>query len=179
MNWFLFKEFFVIGMTTFGGGSSVVPVAHQHLVEKKQVIKEEEFLEIVTVSNLLPGPSMVEIAGGIGYRLAGPIGAVISALSISLPAMILFVLCAVLLFDNIDPEIMDKIVLPTSIIFAGSMFVLSFNMGKSNGFSLPSLFGIILTTILIVVYDISPVLIMLVTIAGVVIKYMVKKWLFS
>lgn len=175
-NWSLFKEFLIIGLTTFGGGSSVVPVAHQRLIDRDQLMSEEEFLEIVTVANLLPGPSMLEIAGGIGYRVSGSIGAIISAVSVCLPSILIFIMFMLLLGNLIAPDILNHIVLPTSIILASSMLVMSFTLIKKEKFSWYRLIAIITTVVLITIFNISPIVILLITMIGIILIYGVKKW---
>lgn len=175
--WYLIKEFIIIGLTTFGGGSSVVPVAHQRLVERDQKIGEEEFLEIVTIANLLPGPSMIEIASGIGYRLSGIVGAIVSGISISLMPIIIFIVAMMLLAKHLNYEVLAKIILPTSIILASSMFVMSFNLAKKAKLNIFKVLVVITTVILISVFNISPIIILVVSILSIIVIYLMKRWL--
>ena len=58
-----------IGLTSLGGGRSVY--FHAGLVEKRKWITNHEFIQDLTLSQLLPGPNYSNLAVAIGVRLAG------------------------------------------------------------------------------------------------------------
>ncbi|MCL1830210.1 MAG: chromate transporter [Oscillospiraceae bacterium] len=93
--WILFKSFFMAGTFTFTGGLAMVPVIQKDLVEKHQLIDNDQFLEYVALSQSLPGVIAVNCASYIGKHVAGgmgmfvaSIGATISAFFIMLAATI-------------------------------------------------------------------------------------------
>ncbi len=108
----LFKVFFKIGATGYGGGSALAPLIHKETVEERNWITEDEFIDIVAVANMLPGPSMVEMATAVGYKKAGTSGALITSFAITLPIMILFTLFMVALNRFIPAEVLNAITAP-------------------------------------------------------------------
>ena len=68
----LFFAFTVLALQGFGG---VLPVVQQELVERKQWLTREEFLEDWAVAQLMPGPNVVNISLMIGARHFGLRGA--------------------------------------------------------------------------------------------------------
>ncbi len=175
----LIIEFLIIGLLTFGGGNSVIPIIKQRLIDKKHMLNEAEFYEIINISNVLPGPSMVEIASGIGYRLCGIKGAIFCAIAISLPCMILFCSVMMLIYNKLNPHILNKIILPLSIILAASMFNMGYDLLTSNKkhFMVADYLTIIIVIIAMLFFNISPIIIILCVMIINIIIYGVKKWL--
>lgn len=108
----LFKSFFLIGATGYGGGSALAPLVHREAVEKHNWVTEEEFIDIVAIANMLPGPSMVEMASAVGYKKAGVLGATVASFAITLPIMIVFTVFMVLLNRYIPAELLNAITAP-------------------------------------------------------------------
>ena len=80
--YFLFRSFFKIGITSFGGHAALVSVLQKELVEKKSIISEEVILDGLSIASFLPGPLAVNVVTLIGYRLRGWLGAAVSMASV-------------------------------------------------------------------------------------------------
>ncbi len=117
----LIFSFFKIGLLTFGGGSSVVPICQQSLVTKQKIITEEEFIDIVAVANVLPGPSMIEIAASIGLLKYGRLAGFLCATAVAVPSILLFVVGYQLLVNSVDVESLMIITLPVLLVVGLSM----------------------------------------------------------
>lgn len=85
-----------VGLVGFGGGSALIPVLHQEAVENERLVSEEEFNKNVVVATITPGALPVEIAAGIGWKLAGVAGMLLGAAAIALPGVIIVVLACAL-----------------------------------------------------------------------------------
>lgn len=68
----LFRTFFFIGLTGFGG---VLPWARRMLVERRAWLTNREFVELLPLAQLLPGPNVANIATVLGRQYRGPKGA--------------------------------------------------------------------------------------------------------
>jgi chromate transporter len=79
----LFLVFCRIGLTSFGGGLSGWLL--RELVQERQWLGEEEFLNGLALSQALPGINVTNLAIWIGYRLHGPVGAITCFLGIVVP----------------------------------------------------------------------------------------------
>jgi chromate transporter len=80
------RVFFLLGAIGFGG-----PVAHVALMEREVVrarrwLPPDEFLDLLGLTNLIPGPNSSEMAMALGYRRAGWAGLLAGGLSFILPA---------------------------------------------------------------------------------------------
>src|SRR6266545_1113631 len=74
--WALFLTFSRISLSGFGG----VPFwARRVLVERKRWLTEQEFVELLSLGQLLPGPNVLNLTVMVGYRFAGWTGAAVAA----------------------------------------------------------------------------------------------------
>jgi len=89
----LFMGFLRVGISGFGG---VLPFARRMLVERHRWLSEQEFTEVLSLSQFLPGPNIVNVSVIIGRRFQGPLGSVVATLGLMLmPLAIVLVLAAV------------------------------------------------------------------------------------
>ena len=90
----LFATFFKIGLFTFGGGMSMLPMLQRELVESKQWLTEEEILNYFAIGQCTPGIIAVNVATFCGYKRAGLSGAIVSTVGIVCPSWIVITLIA-------------------------------------------------------------------------------------
>jgi chromate transporter len=90
----LFAVFFKIGAVTFGGGMSMLPILERELVTSRGWVTSEEMLDFFAVSQSLPGIIAVNVSIFIGYKRAGVFGAVMSALGVVFPSLIIITVLA-------------------------------------------------------------------------------------
>ncbi|MDR5745482.1 chromate transporter [Caballeronia sp. LZ029] len=82
----LFKAFFFIGLTGFGG---VLPWARRMLVERLGWLTNREFAELLPLAQLLPGPNVANIATVLGRQYHGAKGAAIAVFGLYLAPTII------------------------------------------------------------------------------------------
>lgn len=88
----LFLGFLLIGLQGFGG---VLPFARRMLVEQRRWLGEREFTEVLSLSQFLPGPNIVNVSIIVGNRFRGPLGSVAATLGLMLmPFVIVLALAA-------------------------------------------------------------------------------------
>lgn len=85
----LFVAFFVVGLVSFGGGYATIPVIQREVVSLHHWLSAREFVEVVAVSQMTPGPVALNMATFTGYRVAGVWGGVVATLGVVLPSMVL------------------------------------------------------------------------------------------
>ena len=79
------------GALGFGGGAVCLPLIQREAVDKYKWLDHDEFGEIVAISNTLPGPINTKMAGYIGYRVAGIVGAIIAVCATILPSVVVLI----------------------------------------------------------------------------------------
>ena len=93
----LFILFAKIGATSFGGGIS--GWMYRDFVDRYHFLTEDEFMSALTISQILPGPNVANLALHIGQKLRGGLGGLVSVLALLVPPMILAVLLSIVLLD--------------------------------------------------------------------------------
>ena len=73
--WQLFLSFLQIGMFSFGGGYAALPLIQEQVVTQHGWLSRSEFTDLITISQMTPGPIAVNSATFVGIRLAGFLGA--------------------------------------------------------------------------------------------------------
>lgn len=74
--WILFWTFFKIGLFSIGGGYAVIPLIQEQVVESCGWISAKTFSDIITISQMTPGPLAVNTSTFVGLQIAGIGGAV-------------------------------------------------------------------------------------------------------
>jgi chromate transporter len=78
-----------MGTISFGGPAAHIALMERELVQQKKWLDRQTFLDLLAVSQLIPGPNSTELAIHIGYRRAGWFGLLAAGVSFILPAMLL------------------------------------------------------------------------------------------
>src|SRR5574344_585890 len=91
----LFWSFFKIGAFTIGGGYAMIPLMEQEIVYRKQWLEKDDFMDILSVSQAMPGIFAVNMATNVGYKLKGTLGAIIAVIGNIIAPVIFILLLAV------------------------------------------------------------------------------------
>src|SRR5208283_5373617 len=81
--------FLKLGTTAFGGPAAHIAMMENEVVRRRQWLQREEFLDLLGMANLLPGPSSTELAIFIGWRRAGWRGLLLGGICFILPAALI------------------------------------------------------------------------------------------
>lgn len=84
----LFLSFFKIGLFGFGGGLAILSLIQME-VEQNGWMTQQEFVDIVAVSQVTPGPIGINCATYVGYTVGGIWGSVLATSAIVLPSLII------------------------------------------------------------------------------------------
>lgn len=93
---YMFKEFFKIGLLSFGGGFATLPFLY-HIAEKYHWYSVEELTQMLAISSITPGPVGINMATYAGMKTQGLITAVIATISIILPSLFIVIAISKLL----------------------------------------------------------------------------------
>ena len=143
----LFGAFLLIGATSFGGG--VIAHLRSSIVVNHRWTDEETFIELLTISQTLPGLKAVNLAMLLGDRLRGTLGAVVAIAGISLPgALLMYVVGVMYQVERQRPYVNAALegVAPAAV---GLILATTVQLGKSSFARIDDFIFVALTVICI------------------------------
>lgn len=84
----------MIGAFSFGGGYAMIPLIQNEIILNHQWLSLQQFLEIIAIAEMTPGPVAINSATYVGYKVAGIPGSVVATLGVIFPSLILILLLA-------------------------------------------------------------------------------------
>jgi len=171
----LISSFAYIGVFTFGGGYSMLPMFQRVLVDKNKWLTEEELNDLFSISQCLPGIIAANTAVFVGYKHKGVLGGIISAVGVALPSLIIMLLIAATLTFFTDIPIVQKAFTGLRVCVSVLIINAAFKLRKHSIIDLPTVL-IFLTVFLLSVFKLLPVafLVMLAGVSGIAIS-MIRK----
>ncbi|CCJ33381.1 chromate transporter [Caloramator australicus] len=168
----LFLTFFKIGMFSFGGGYAMLPLIQLNVVNQNNWLSHKEFIDIVAISQVTPGPIAINCATYVGYKLAGIFGAISSTLGVSMPSVIIMVILTKLvlklnnakffeaIFSNLRPTVIGLILAAAILVFSESVF------------DIKTFIVFLLSFVISIKYKVDPIIL---TILGGILGYIIFK----
>jgi chromate transporter len=92
--WEVAGLFLKMGFTAFGGPAAHIAMFHDEVVRRRKWVDDQEFLDMLGATNLIPGPNSTEMVIHIGYVRAGWPGLIVAGSAFILPAMLIVILLA-------------------------------------------------------------------------------------
>lgn len=90
----LFAEFFKIALFTIGGGLAMLPMIEETFVRKYKMLTAEDMLDMISLTQTIPGLIAINSAVFVGNKLAGWKGSFVAAAGVILPSLVIIVLIA-------------------------------------------------------------------------------------
>lgn len=90
----LFISFLKIGGFSFGGGYAMLPLIKKEIIEVHGWLTLTEFIDILAVVEMTPGPIAINSATFLGYKVAGIIGSVVATIAVVLPSIVIILIIA-------------------------------------------------------------------------------------
>ncbi len=100
----LFLSFLQIGLFSFGGGYAAMPLIQGQVVTAHGWLTMSEFTDLITISQMTPGPIAINSATFVGIKIAGVPGALAATIGCILPSCVIVTLIAwlYLKYRNMD-----------------------------------------------------------------------------
>jgi chromate transporter len=96
MSWITFlKDVFKVALNAFGGPEAHYGIFSRYLVDQKKYLSEDELLQLIALHSIVSGPTSTQTIVAIGYKVGGPILALLTFLVWALPAMLLMIAFAI------------------------------------------------------------------------------------
>lgn len=159
----MFIVFFKIGAFTFGGGYAMIPLIEEEVVNNKKWLEKEEFMDVLVVSQSLPGALAVNCSIFLGYKIGGLIGAIMALLAVILPSFIIIIIIAAFFMQFRNNYYVNAAF--KGITAAVPMLVLVGAISLSKGLekSTRTIVTIIVALIALTLFDIHPIIVIIVS----------------
>lgn len=105
----LYLVFFQIGSFSFGGGYAMLPFIEKNIVDNHAYLTAAEFMDVLAISQITPGPIAINAATFVGYRSFGLPGATAATLGIISGPFILMSLIHPLVKKYKDSALLNQI----------------------------------------------------------------------
>lgn len=94
----LFWSFFIVGLFSFGGGYAALPLIQHQVLEVHKWLTPTEFMDILTISQMTPGPIAINASTFVGTKTAGLPGAIAATAGCVTPSCIIVLILATLYY---------------------------------------------------------------------------------
>ena len=172
----IFTTFSKIGAFTIGGGYAMIPVIQKEIVDKREWVNNEEFMDMLAISQSAPGILAINISIFIGQRLRGIKGSIIAAIGTALPSFVMILLIAMFFNNFRDNEIVNRVFMGIRPVVVALIAVPLISLSKSTKLNRYTSFIPAISVLLIVMLGISPVyLIIAGAVLGLFYFYLIKR----
>ena len=140
----IFIAFFRSGILGFGGGPASIPLVHKEVVGTYGWMTDDEFADVLSIGNTLPGPIATKMAGYIGYRVGGWLGMLMALAATILPTVVLLVVFLTVLREYKDLDFIEGMTNGVVPIVGVMMAVLTWDFLKKSKKALGWKIGLII-----------------------------------
>lgn len=127
----LLITFFKIGLFSFGGGYAMIPMIERE-IESHGWLTPAEFIDIIAIAEMTPGPIAVNSATFVGFKTAGIPGGLFATLGVALPSLILILLISQFFFKYTNHPVKDSIFYAVRPVIAGLIFSASIFVARTT-----------------------------------------------
>lgn len=164
--WDLFLCFFQIGACSIGGGYATISMIQTLVVQQHQWLSEQSFVDMITISQMTPGPLAINTSTFAGMQVAGLPGAVVATIGCILVGVSLSLTLYIFLQKHKENMYIQLIRDALKSISAGliafsCLSILSIAFISDGELYIPSVFSVLICLYLLRRYHLSPMVIML------------------
>lgn len=94
----LLLSFLQIGLLSIGGGYAALPIIQEQVVNLNGWLDMREFADILTISQMTPGPIAINAASFVGTKIAGFTGAIVATVGVVLPSFVIVLILSFLYY---------------------------------------------------------------------------------
>lgn len=172
--WKLLLSFLQVGLFSFGGGYGILPVIQQQVVTQNHWLTMKEFTDVVTISQMTPGPIALNASTFVGMKMAGIMGAVVATFGCAFPTAVLALIVGHYyykyremtlvkgIFEGLRPAIVSLIASAgMSILFLSLFNTEVFTLGVLSHIDWKAVFMFIISLFVLRKWKTNPIYIML------------------
>ncbi|SHK12016.1 chromate transporter [Paramaledivibacter caminithermalis] len=127
----IFFAFLKIGGFSFGGGYAMIPFIEKEIVNSHGWLNGAEFIDIIAIAEMTPGPIAINSATFVGYKIAKIQGAIAGTIGVILVSFILLILTGKYLTDAKDSKVINNIFIGIRPAVLGLIVAAAISVGKT------------------------------------------------
>lgn len=127
----LFWTFLMIGFVSFGGGYAMIPVIEME-VSNHGWMTTQEFTDVIAIAGMSPGPIATNSAIFVGYQTAALPGAIVSAIAMVIPSLLIILIIATFFFKFNELKIVKSAFYGLRPIITGLILYAALNFAITN-----------------------------------------------
>lgn len=162
----LFVTFLKIGTFTVGGGPTMIPLIEKYAVNEKKWISKEEFVDMMALTQSIPGPIAVDTSVYIGYKVAGVLGSIAALFGAVFSAFAAILIISIYFVNISKSSIVEAVFKGIRPAVVALLAVPVLRMGKSSKINRKTIILPIITVILVSFFNVNAVYIILSAAAG-------------
>lgn len=144
----LYITFLKIGALAYGGGYATIPLIQRFVIEENGWLNMTEFVDVVAISQMTPGPIAINTATFVGQKIGGLPGSIFATAGVVTPQFILMMILGHFLFTkNKKFKLLDWILNGIKAGIVSMILITAINLIESsifpNGFSAPEIAALV------------------------------------
>ena len=128
----LYLTFCKIGIMTFGGGLSMMPIMQRELIDKRHWITEDDLIDYYAIGQATPGIIAVNVSTFIGYKQFGVLGGIVGTLGIISPSLLIILALAHLITSVSEFPWVQKALAGINVAVASLLTKITFDFCKKT-----------------------------------------------
>ena len=164
--WQGFVTFLKIGLFTIGGGYAMIPLIEREVVERRHWLDRDDFMDLMSLSQALPGVFAVNFSIYIGHRLRGLRGSMALVSGIVLPSFVIILLVAMFFSAFADNKVIEAVFKGVRPAVVALIAVPCIKLGKAARITVANVWFPIAIALLIALLGVSPVYIIIAVAVG-------------
>lgn len=171
----IFLTFLKIGAFTIGGAYAMIPLIRREVVEKHGWISDDDFLDGLAAAQSCPGPIAINISVYVGLHVRGRLGMAAAVLGSVLPSLVIIMLIAELFVHYAEQALVRKAFHALKPALVALIAVPLAEMTKTANLNLTNFWVPIVALVLVGFLGVSPIWLILATIAFAVVQGLWRK----
>ena len=127
----LFRTFFWMGLTAFGGPAMSVHI-RKHIVDKKQWLDGPTFDSGLALCQIIPGAIVMQLVAYIGLKLKGLPGAIVCFIGFGFPAFLIMFILSVIYKHSKNIAVVEKVLSGLRVVIVAIVANAAFAFGQKN-----------------------------------------------
>ncbi len=156
----LFISFFKIGAFSFGGGFAMIPFIQEEVINARGWVSQAEFLDMIAISQVTPGPIAINSATFIGSRVAGMIGGAVCTFAVILPSFIVVMTLVLALKRVGKSRLMNSIYAGLRPVVMALIFSALISVGRASIFDWEGLAIAVIAFILLMTKKVNMIVVL-------------------